>query len=197
MQHTPDTTFQGEPKISPELLEAARRLKESPFFVNPSDGVPLVDKQQIFLVLAGYKPVSNVSSGHWVASPAGRRTVADDPNQVGAFLTSLGLAYHLWRFDDHATNAVVALKPELVAHYLDSSDTSTSGRLFGYPDSAVKAFTLGEEALLAPSEQEQCERERDLPDGLACFRLSRAHWADELAVVQQWHTTLRAASLAE
>lgn len=183
--------------LTPDLLAKAQKLKASPLFVNPSTGAELLEKWQIFLVLAGCKPVSEVASGHWVEVPGGRQTVADDPKQVGALLQSLGLHYHLSDLDGHATGAIVALTPETLDKYLHASGSSSVGELFGYPKTAVKAFEQGESALLPVAEQEQREREAGLPDILTTFRLSRNHWADELNVVKAWFNVLSRASLLE
>ena len=189
------SSHSSEQPLSAELLGKAKLLKKTSLFVNPSDGAGLFEKQMIFLVLAGYKSVATALSGHWVDIPGGRRTVADDPQTVRTFLQSLGLAFSLSDFDGHATVAVVALKQELIDEYARGSDHSTFGRLYGYPETAVSAFTLGGQALLDDKEQQQRENEAELPDGLTNFRLSRNHWADELEVVRQWCVVLRTADL--
>lgn len=197
MQEVINSSNTSRPHLNAELLDKARRLKDSPFFVHPSDGAEMVEKWEIFLVLAGYKPVSEVASGHWIDVPGGRRTVPDDPELVGAFLQELGLAYHLSNFDDHATDAVVAVTPELVEQYMESSGSSAIGTLFGYPASAVRAFAVGESNLLSHKEQERYEAEAGLPEVFVMFRLSRKHWRDELNVVKKWYEVLREAGLID
>ncbi len=157
----------------------------------------MVEKWDIFLVLAGYKPVSEVASGHWTDIPGGRRTVPDDPELVGAFLRELGLAYHLSNFDGHATDAAVALTAALVEQYVKASGSSAVGTLFGFPASAVRAFAVGESALLSHKEQERYEEEAGLPEVFGMFRLSRKRWRDELDVVKEWYEVLREAGLTD
>ncbi|SRR6266496_1519111 len=141
-------------QLDEELGRQARLLRESEYFVWPIEDASMAAKQDIFLVLAGLKPVSETTSGHWVPHPGGQRTVADDPKEVGRFLESLGLAYHL-AGDERGTDAVVALRPELVEEYVRADDSSSVGRLFGYPESAVAAFVKGE--CMPVDEQERIE----------------------------------------
>lgn len=122
--------------------ELAQQLKASPFFASTTDAKPWLEKQPIFLVLAGVKPVAEASSGHWVPTPDGRRTVHDNPAAVGALLDSLGLAYRL-RHDDYATDTLVSSRPELLDAYevaAAADDQAKIGELFGYPATAVMAF---------------------------------------------------------
>lgn len=69
------------------------------------------------------------------------------------------------------------------------------GHLFGYLETAVRAFERGGDALLSSTEQEQLERDANLPEGLTHFCLSREHAVEELAVVKQWHAALQAVGL--
>lgn len=183
--------------IDAGLLHKARQLKQSSLFVNPSDGAELLEKQLIFLVLAGCKPVAEVASGHWIDVPGGRRTVADDPGLVGEFLHSLGLFYHLSDFGGRATGATVAVTSETLEQYTRAMGSSNVGKLFGYPDTAVRAFQTGESALLPTGQQELREQEAGLPDTLTMFRLSLDHWAEELEVIEEWYSVLQTAGLVE
>jgi hypothetical protein len=178
------------------LQREAELLRETALFDGSPLGRPLLEKQLIFLVLAGFKPVAQVASGHWMEVEGGRKTVADDPREVGSFLKSLGLCYSLSSFDAHATDAIVALQPQLIDEYRHAQDATAVGRLFGYPETAVRAFESGGDALLSSTEQEQLERDAGLPDGLTIFCLSRDHAAEELAVVTSWQEALRAVGLA-
>jgi hypothetical protein len=201
VQHAVEQSDGDERRDAP-LWRKAQQLKTSPFFVGTSDSAPLVEKQAIFLALAGLKPVSGASSGHWVPRPGGRRTAYDDPAAVGAFLDSLGLAYRL-RHDEYATDALVSLQPELLDAQQAASaanDQVKIGELFGYPSTAVVAFAAGEQdadgsyPLLPLAEQERLERVVGL---LPTFRFSRDHWRQEIVVVQRWLSALRLYELLE
>jgi hypothetical protein len=184
---------QVEPKRPhlPELtLKLAEAIRTSPYFVDHSGDGTCVEKQSLFLVVCGAKPVGSASSGHWEAMSDGRRTVADDPDEVAAFLTGLGLSYQLTSPDGHATDAVFSLDPELLVQYAavpSTGDDRLTGRLYGYPDTAVEAFAEGRDALLPPEEEEE-QRIADagIDPNLVTFYLSRAHWRNELEVVRRW-----------
>ena len=173
--------------INRELAHKATLLRDSPYFVHPSEGVELIEKQSILLVLAGLKPVAEVLSGHWVRTSTGRTTMADDPQEVGVFLKSLGLTYHL-SVDEHVTKALVALRPELVDEYLRSSGSAAVGKLFGYPESAVTAYAAG--TCMPGDQQEKIEQNEGLDEFIVQFRFSQDNWHDELKVARHWQNVL-------
>jgi hypothetical protein len=174
-------------------VRKARLLRDTPFFVNGCDGAELVDKQQIFLVLAGLKPVAEVASNHQETFAAVRKTVADDPRAVGAFLESLDLACAVWPAPHfNATMAAVALTPGLVKAYrkaLMRDDPLPIGRLLGYPETAVRAFA--ENHSVPIMEQEQFEQQEDVEWPFVPFRFSHDHWRDEAEVARKWYAILR------
>lgn len=175
-----------------ELAEKANLLKSSTYFVFPGDGAEYIDKQCIFLVLAGLKPVTEGSSGHQVKTDTGWRTEPDDPALVSAFLESLGLAFSFYSsHDGHVTMTAVALRQELIDEYMSTADqnTYTVGRLFGYPKSAVEAFVGGN--CMGVEDQEFIEQRAGLPEFFPTFRFSQDHWQEELKVLQQWHEILK------
>lgn len=190
-----------EIQFNPDLLHKARLLRESQFFVDPTGDGTNYEKQNLFLVLAGVKPVGEAASGHWVSTAEGRRTVADDPQAVGEFLASLGLAYHLSSFDGHATDALVAIDQGMLAEYLRADaahDVAAVGRLFGYPQTAATAFAAdSEDQLLNPEEADRRTVESGLDPMQVGFRLSKAHWADELKTAMHWQALLIDAGFME
>lgn len=186
-------------KADPELARRAAQLLASPYSVGTQDSAQLAEKQLLFLVLAGLKPVAEVASGHWEVIPDGRHTVFDDPIAVGGFLDELGL-HHRLQHDTRATEAVVALKPELLDAYktaLDHEDVARIGELFGYHASAAQAFvpfaSTGDDSELLPgADQDAVERQAGLADTfLVDFRFSRSHWQGELALCLRWQACLR------
>lgn len=187
--------------LNDDLQHKARLLRDSRFFVDTSGDGTSFEKETLFLVLAGAKPVGEASSGHWVSTADGRRTVADDPGAVGDFLASLGLAYHLSSFDGHATDALVAIDQGLLAEYLRADaahDVAAVGRLFGYPETAAVAFAAdSEDQLLNPEEADRRTIESGLDPMQIGFRLSKAHWADELKTASHWQALLIDAGFVE
>jgi hypothetical protein len=166
------------------------------------DDVPLSEKQLIFYVLAGIKPLSEVSSCHmeWL-SPTYAESRGDDQAGVAAFLDSLGLRYAFRRPYDG--NVTVSLQAELLRS-LDAVDLGADeatiyrryGQLYGYPDTAVEAavaeWVHDRPSLLSMKEQERVEDESGLPRDAFLFRLSTAHWQDEVETVRSWYAVLRA-----
>jgi|GEM_PF-1233212 len=200
------TTLGNHQLASPLLAEKADALRASSLFTNPSHDSEMAEKQSIFLVLAGLKPVSKASSCHWEPTQNGRRTVFDDPKEVAAFLESLGLSYQL-RHDEHATDALISLNAELLVEYsratgiANEESYSTVGKLFGYPATAAEAFAhyaVGDEEkyLLAAEEQDKIEHEGGLGEKYCVnFRFSKAHWPEELKTCLQWQEVLQLYSL--
>jgi len=164
------------------LLNASSQLRASRSFCGLTDAYPLSEKQALFLVVAGCKPVAEATSGHWVDTAEGRESIADDPREIAGFLESLGLAYSL-KSDDFGTDAAVARTAETLQEFVAAQDAATVGRLFGYPETAVAAYQRND--LLSEEEQAPVERQAGLPD-ISFFRLSRHNWEAELRTVQAW-----------
>ena len=95
------------------------------------------------------------------------------------------------------STTVASLRSELVKEMVDTHDTETVGRLFGFPETAVRAYTVGSQALLPLDEQDHVEQGANIPEAGAGFRLSRDHWQAELAVVKQWYAILNAYGLSD
>jgi hypothetical protein len=191
------TSTNPHAKLDPDLVRKAELLKHSEFFVGTTDGAPLVEKQQIFLVLATVKPLSSVMTGHWVPTTEdgrviGRHTVGDDPKEVKAFLDSLGLASKV-AFEGYATTAVVTNRPGLLSEYQHATDSVAVGRLFGFPETAIAAFAGA--TCMDTEEQHRIEKEAGIPDFVPTFRFSRDHWCEELSTVKEWSELLHAYGL--
>lgn len=183
------------------LEQKAKHIKESSLFINPSDGAELLDKQNIFLVLAGLKPMSEVFSGHWEqVSPTRRRTKADDPNEIGAFLNSLGLKYSL-RLESNATVATIALSQEIIdrtntlvneateQRHVTRESQAEIGALYGFPPTAVKGFIKN--LILDNKTQEKVVQEAGLPGYFVGFFLSKDHYREELTIMKERYELLR------
>lgn len=181
--------------INPGIVEKVTRLKASPHFNTIIEGsARYIEKQEILLVLCGKKPVSEVTSAVYLSTPHGRSSTPDDEKQVCKLLDSLGLAYRVWA-GDYVTMAVVSLDPKLVSEYMDSLGRGyrNIGRLLGYPETAVEAYTTGRE--LAFEEQDRLMGDAGLPDLMPQFRLSRNHAHDELEVLKGWQQAIVAYGL--
>jgi hypothetical protein len=163
-------------------------LLSSLFFAGTTDAAALTDKQAVFLVVAGAKPVAEAASGHWLTTASGRAVVADDPKAVANFLKSLGLAYQI-SGDGQATVAAVALRPDLVQAYLDARGDFAIGQLLGYPETAIAAYAQGD--CLTIPEQEAAQQTAGMPPDFLPFRFSRDHWQEELLVATDWFELLR------
>lgn len=162
-------------------------LKESYFFRGLTDMEPMVNKQQILLVLTGHKPVAEVYSAHWESTATGRRAAPDDPEQLATFLVSLGLAYDI-KTTEYAANVIVARSHELIDGYLQGNGSKHTGELLGYPETAIAAFDSSDSMPII--EQAAIEQKESL-ESFSPFRLSKKHWHQELVVIQNWLAVIR------
>lgn len=168
---------------SKALQAKAKILKESQLF-----GVEEDHRQAIFLVLAGLKPVSQATSGHWEDIENGRRRVADKVEDVEALLSSLGLVYSLSETPE-GIDAVVSLDQALIDEYLVAvvrEDLETIGRLFGYPETAYTAYAQGD--YLDSTKDEELRAQPGMYDG--GFSFSPGHYQEEVEVLKQWYKVL-------
>jgi hypothetical protein len=185
----------------PELVEKAKLLKASPYFAIEGDE-SLSEKQLIFYVLAGIKPVSEVGSCHteWL-SPIYGESRGDDQAGVAGFLKQLSLHFRFKSPYDGA--AIVSLHEKLIQaeqaidiHGDEAAVYRTCGRLYGYPETAVEAcvadWAYDKPSLLSFEEQQRIEGKSGLPREAFFFRFSKAHWQEELETVQQWYDVLKA-----
>lgn len=190
---SPSHASRSENALDSALVDKARTLRKTVLFVDPSEGSELIHKQAIFLVLAGLKPVSEVSSGHWAYTSEGRHTVADDPATVEQFLSMLGLTYDLEALD-YVTNATVALTRETLDAYEGRAPGSgPAGQFLGYPDTAITAFV--ENCCVSREKQDRIEKKEQIDDYAVPFRFSEDHWRAEVLVARQWRDTLAAYGL--
>lgn len=183
-----NSTLDSLHEFSPtELLKQSKILRQAQYFVGigTSELDHLWEKQLIFLVLAGMKPVSEVYSNHEIEVPDGWISVGDNLVAVEGFLDTLNLAHHV--FDsDGMTMAVVARTPQLVKDYMNSEEEDRRGLLFGYPATAVQAFVEGD--TITSEQRDYLLKQEGLPD--APFALSREHYREEIGVLHRWQGVL-------
>lgn len=174
--------------LDSNLDKKAQKLRAAKLFVGGSDLDLMTSKQNIFLALAGLKPVGEASSGHWHITENGRDSVADDPKEVAAFLDTLGLHYQL-RSDEVATDALVALRQaDLDAYSSVHNDHRKTGIFLGYPATAVEAFV---DNTCIPGDEQAKIMEAAGIKSFFPFRFSQDHWREELPVIKSWYTTLK------
>lgn len=171
------------------LEDIAQRLYSSELFVGTPENGTLFEKQNIFLVCGGQKPVGFVSSSHKKDLGGGLYEYeADDTQFVSTFLSSLGL-YSTVFADTHTTDATVSLKNEYLKELQDHPDDHRlAGALYGYPESAVEAFLAPNKSLLLPDEeQDKVFMANKIPITFPNFKMSIAHYNEELQVVKRWY----------
>jgi hypothetical protein len=171
--------------IPAQLSAYADKLRKTHLFVGTGDDAISIDKQYIFLTLAGVKPVSEVGSGHWEPTPTGRISVADSMEEVSDFLTSLGLFFKLTLYKGYVL-ADIARSDELLEEYMaasETNDTVTIGRLHGFPLTAVNAFVNGTSL--------DIRKQDELKPKHMGFRLSPDHYEEEAAVAEEWQKILK------
>ena len=170
-----------------DLEDKARILRECPYFSTGATNYPLTEKQVLFLALVGFKPVAEALSSHSVETRSGRKSVPDDPAQIRSTLEALGLSFRL-AVEAHATIATVSLHKAVLDLFESSrNDPTVQGLLFGYPASAVAAFTTGQ--LMRPEDEDALLQTTRL-SAFAMFRLSQGSSRDELDLLHSWHDTL-------
>lgn len=175
---------------STELHAYADQLRKTNLFVGTGDETWSIDKQYIFLTLAGLKPVSEVVSGHWEPTPTGRTSVADSMEEVSDFLTSLGLFFKPTLYKSYVL-ADIARSDELLEEYRvasETGDTATVGRLHGFPLTAVDAYAAGTSM--------DIRKQDELKVDHVGFRLSPDHYEEEIAAVAPWQELLKEYGLA-
>jgi len=173
------------------LARKAKLLKASDHFINHTELAPLIEKQSIFLVLAGKKPASQATSSKWVKADHTAHAEPDDPRQLRELLDSLDLAYRL-SADDYATNVLVSLESGKIDDYIaagEADDMAAIGRLFGYPQTAIEAFVRDD--CMEPNVQDELMEAAGISAVIPSFRFSKTHAQQELAVLKDWYQTLR------
>ncbi len=171
------------------LTELANKIYTSELFTSSTENCTLNEKQNIFLIAGGVKPVGFVSSCHKKDLGEGAYEYeADDADFVVKFLSSLGLFSRAFG-DKHTTDAIISLKEEYLLQ-LDSKadDHRLAGKLYGYPDTAVEAFLIPNKAdILEDDEQDQVLLTAGIPICFPAFKMSISHWHEELPIVQKWY----------
>lgn len=176
---SPNMTLPFDPALDAKVA----LLRSSALFSPRNGGDPLVEKEMLFLTLAGAKPISGVGSSHWIKTHSGGRAAPDDPAEVEDLFQQLGLAYEI-EVRESVTLAYISLEATSLTKFLAArNDHRESGRWFGYPMTAVDAFMNG--TLMEPAEQEAAIIEFGLPV-FSTFRLSREHAMTEIEVMRQW-----------
>lgn len=187
--------------VDPQLKIKSQLLRDAPLFGTSVAEEPHIQKHNIFLALAGLKPVSEASSGHFVSTSNGRRLVPDDPAEVTLLLHQLGLHWRITR-KPYYLLVQVSLSEECLEQYEAAGELSAeeayreTGSLFGYPKTAVEAFvaaqTTDRDPRLPRPEQDAIERAAGIPETADIdFWFSRDHWREELPVVKEWCRVLR------
>lgn len=173
----------------PRLTQIAQTIYASELFVGTPESGTLFEKQNIFLVCGGQKPVGFVSSSHKKDLGDGSYEYeADDTEFVSKFLSELGLFSKVFA-DIHTTDATISLKEEYLKQLSDNPDDhKLAGLLYGYPESAVEAFLAPNKRLLLPDEeQDKLFLAAKIPITFPNFKMSIAHYNEELLVVQRWY----------
>lgn len=135
--------------------------------------------------------MSQATSSKWIKTDHGAHAEPHDPHELEQFLDSLGLNYYL-SADEYATDALVSLDPKKLDAYLaaeKADDAFKVGQLFGYPETAIEAFV--HDASLDFEAHDELMKKAGIPDMMPSFRLSKTHAPEELAVLKDWHQTLK------
>lgn len=178
---------------SPELQKKAQMLLSSDLFLSNIENCPLLEKQNIFLVLSGLKPVSFVTSNHLSGDPhMAQESHGDDPSFVSSFLLSLGLYSKLFT-DKYSTDAIVSLNQKFIDEVESHMDDPIHcGILYGYPKTAIQAFVSEDKSLrLTEEEQEKTMRDNGIPECFPHFIMSKKYFTEEIKIIKSWFDICR------
>jgi hypothetical protein len=89
---------------------------------------------------------------------------------------------------------IVSSKKELIEQF-NEGDGQESGRLFGYPETAVQAFIDND--CMDFDSQDRLQEAAGLPEYMPVFRFSKKHAQEEIKVLQDWYVTLQEYGLAD
>lgn len=174
---------------NPQIEQLAQKIYASDLFNGTVEGCTLTEKQNLFLVCGGLKPVSFVTSTHKKDLGEGQYEFeADDKDLVARFLSSLGLFSEVFG-DVHTTEALVSLKAEYLKQ-LDGSPNNhrLAGTLYGYPSSAIDAFLAPNKSQILDEEQEErVLKDAGIPDCFPHFNFSVSNYKNELEIVKKWY----------
>jgi len=142
----------------------------------------MYQKAELILVLCGRKPATNI----------GLYKNNDDPEIVREALLRAGFAIAEKEIPSasdakQVADIMVALDQktaDTLAQLNPKEDHDAFGRLMGFPDTARKAFGHEDEALTL-------EEYPDMTGIPFRFKLSRDHWQDEMATLQDWSKTIK------
>lgn len=176
----------------PDLLKKAQRIRQSEYFMSDPDWGHLRDKQQLFLTLAGIKPVSEIYAAHTEPTEdGGWQSVPDDPKGVAELLDSLGLAHRFLELP-HYILAVVTRDPQTLQTFWNCKDDAERGKLLGYPQTAIDAYMIDRRM---PGDKQDAIMEHEGLSQLYGFCLSRTHYTEEIQTLRTWRTLLQAYGL--
>lgn len=181
------------------LSDLACTILTSPFFTGANDLDRLADKQLLFLVVAGLKPVADLISYHQEKQGDVTVSVADDEVAVTEFLNSLGVAYSFMPEQDGTALSVAVAQSQAEADAVwQTTGDSDYGELMGFPNTAIEAYMQG--TLLSHDEAEQLALSTYHDPAFAqfsVFRLSKAHALEELKMLKQWYDVLKQYGLVD
>lgn len=165
-------------------------LKASQLFASNIDDAPYTEMQSILLTLAGKKPVSEVTACKWIITPTSRHSEPADEDEVSDLFVSLGLFFYVYDNQCATSVAISTDKTLLDEHANNISSNSTLGKLFGYPETAVKAYG-DNELMMGIEEQDELLESEGIPLFTPMFRFSKANFRQELETLKDWHMTLK------
>lgn len=172
----------GLSEVSGSLLTtAAAIIKQADILTDPN-------KQYAFLTFAGVKPVSTVH-----VRSGGHRQLQSLRDIFGRLQMHLDVDPNDYCSSRH-TSEVLISRSRALLDALHSSrqarDNYSIGRLFGYPETAVRAYV--DRTILSWDEQNRYQAIFGLgyPEFCIGFRLSREHYRDEIFEVNRWYQLL-------
>lgn len=181
-------------KFVEENSQELEKEKEKSF-VERIEKLDFWDDQRTNLILSwkGLKPANDFIIGF--KYPARSDTELESLCvQTEELFSDLGLLYvrnnNFQHDDEGMRNYFIAKNKENLtaiqnSDYEKRANAEQTGRLLGFPQTAIEAYIQGDEFLM---------RTEDFPTGIRreeymaflSFRLSKAHWQDEIFIIKKW-----------
>jgi hypothetical protein len=168
------------------------------------------DRMNLILTYLGEKPTSEIEIVYDSKKPlAELQEVLSRKEDLERNLNAFGLRFKILErektdedgFDRKEFQFLVGKEEKNLGELekaLLAKDDKKIGKLFGYPETAVEAFSKGWDKILDEKEwwQELSEKERNdlLQEGVLNFRnfaLSKEYWREELETVRKWQSIIK------
>jgi hypothetical protein len=197
-------------KFKENKRNSSEQTNKIPSLERTLDVLPIEDQDRIdiVLLLAGQKIATDVTLDLGGAEGTEKQLTVEQQSTLElseSHLSSLGLAVIRGRLGkarntptiftgtgkEFSLYQVLGVAREVTdaQRRIDWDYSSEVGQMSGYPESAIRAFESGDEALLLSNLSDEVKGE-DFA-AFILFRLSTEHWIDEIETARKWAEVVR------